>query len=861
MSAIAGIEGGPVRKIDPPDSVIELRTHGVSGTPPESMLNCSAVVQVWGDDTGRFFRAADTLGEELWKVSSLNAEESDAPVTRYREGYHWGKMTSGGLRQALWALLIPFALVNLSQWMVPPAVDRGRRWPVTWLRALVRVVGLGLTLMLMIQLSIVVADMLAVQCYRDEEANCLQSLTPMVWLRAHDATWTAWLVLLALAVPVFVGSWITKNSRDALQPKGADLDSPNEPANLAATTLQGVGMPEGPVGPEPNIAASDFYAREAAVPARTLHGIAALAAAALVVSGGWYPLRVGTGTLTWVVATMLIAFCVVCALFLDDPRSSGGRYHGGRLVTCLLGGRRPVRALWWGAAALNLAVAVFGSFLPVLENPPERWRTGLDLLVERLFDTLAVLCAVALVVALVAALQSRRAYFTSPPTAFKPWLLGITTAVVLPLAALLGAGFGAGVSQTVHNCLTTGCKPQLLAKPDEHVTLAVIRMPKAYDAIALLWGMTSVIGGAVALAAIIAALCYSKFVHSYRAAEVVQGKAMRVAWLTAAVKVQGPRIILFAVSVAVITGLISALAIDLDFSRWVRDHAAVETVFRLAGLLPAADLLRNADGTATGVSTFLQGIGLFALALFILGLLYAIYNAYRRPDSAGRSLGVLWDLASFWPTESHPLVPPCYARKAIDDLTTRVRWYRQQYPSARIVLCGHSQGSLLMYATVLRLARLDMANPDAATRVLPRVGLVTHGSQLQWAFGRAFPDMLSYYSHLTVMAALGDRWYNLVRFTDPLGGAVLSWNLRVDDDRAKGDEVIGDWMPGGPETPRTFFTTTSKARVVGHERWLPDPVLKQPIFPARKHSDYTLDAQWDDVVALAAGVDPVTSRP
>jgi hypothetical protein len=42
--------------------------------------------------------------------------------------------------------------------------------------------------------------------------------------------------------------------------------------------------------------------------------------------------------------------------------------------------------------------------------------------------------------------------------------------------------------------------------------------------------------------------------------------------------------------------------------------------------------------------------------------------------------------------------------------------------------------------------------------------------------------------------------------------------------------------------------------VVGHERWLPDPVLNEPIFPARKHSDYTLDAQWDDVVALAAGI-------
>ena len=240
MSAIAGIEGGPVREIDPPDSVIELRTHGVSGTPPESMLNCSAVVQVWGDETGRFFRAADTLGEELWKVSSLNAE-SDAPVTRYREGYHWGKMTSGGLRQALWALLIPFALVNLSQWMVPPAGSGaiGSR-AVTLLRALVRLVGLGLTMMLMIQLSIVVADMLAVQCVRDAEClrrrligGCATVLLDRIGATRHRRTGV-------------VASRITVQSREALLP-----DAARAPQVSAEGTDVAVGSGTAPA-PKPN---------------------------------------------------------------------------------------------------------------------------------------------------------------------------------------------------------------------------------------------------------------------------------------------------------------------------------------------------------------------------------------------------------------------------------------------------------------------------------------------------------------------------------------------------------------------------------------------------------------------------------
>src|SRR5215218_5836957 len=38
--------------------VIELRVHGVSGTPPEQMLDEPFPRQVAGDDVGRFFRRA-----------------------------------------------------------------------------------------------------------------------------------------------------------------------------------------------------------------------------------------------------------------------------------------------------------------------------------------------------------------------------------------------------------------------------------------------------------------------------------------------------------------------------------------------------------------------------------------------------------------------------------------------------------------------------------------------------------------------------------------------------------------------------------------------------------------------------------
>ncbi len=67
-----GGEPGPV------EPWVELRVHGVSGSPPESMLLSAHVVQVGGDEKSRFFRRATPQGLEL-------------PPDRGRilEAYHW----------------------------------------------------------------------------------------------------------------------------------------------------------------------------------------------------------------------------------------------------------------------------------------------------------------------------------------------------------------------------------------------------------------------------------------------------------------------------------------------------------------------------------------------------------------------------------------------------------------------------------------------------------------------------------------------------------------------------------------------------------------------------------------------------
>ena len=95
----------------------ELRVHGVSGTPPEAMLDHPHVRRCTGDDEAGFFRRRYPDG-------------LTPPGADRLEAYSWGGLTSGSPLRVLWLLLLPFTLVNVSHFMQPrelPAGDRRRR--------------------------------------------------------------------------------------------------------------------------------------------------------------------------------------------------------------------------------------------------------------------------------------------------------------------------------------------------------------------------------------------------------------------------------------------------------------------------------------------------------------------------------------------------------------------------------------------------------------------------------------------------------------------------------------------------------------------------------------------------------------
>ena len=102
----------------PDTRVVELRVHGILGTTGSALTDSVASVDVAGDGVGRIVRPADRLRRPVPGPVLTTGERS---VPRIVEGYVWTRMTRGGLAKAAWALLFPFALANVADWMLPPS--------------------------------------------------------------------------------------------------------------------------------------------------------------------------------------------------------------------------------------------------------------------------------------------------------------------------------------------------------------------------------------------------------------------------------------------------------------------------------------------------------------------------------------------------------------------------------------------------------------------------------------------------------------------------------------------------------------------------------------------------------------------
>jgi hypothetical protein len=456
---------------------------------------------------------------------------------------------------------------------------------------------------------------------------------------------------------------------------------------------------------------------------------------------------------------------------------------------------------------------------------------GTDTTVQFVAVALASVCVLLAVLLVPTALLARKQW-ADQPKALRPWAGGWMAAPVLAIAAALGGGFGSGIGLFVRTVLGDSS----------------LVVPGGYAYITLLWGIAGLVG---LVALVIGGLVLATrralakrggrgmpaevpLLHSDR-----PGDAMTAAkgwWLAGWARKSAPVVLL---GLAGIVGLGAILAV----------------------LLRNEQVLPSSISTGTGlgqVAALLAGFGVVVLAALAGGLLGEVYQAARNPNSA-RKLGGFSDLACFWPREAHPVVPPCYALKVVPELAARAAEYLAE-PSTRVVLTGHSQGSVLVAVAASRL--LAILPPQQTERL----GVVVAGSPIQTAYVRAFPAVLGYAGLAELYTDLGGRWRSLCRGTDPIGGGVTTWNRQVFHGQLIGVGLVPDAQSGA--LPAATVSPTG-ALVLGGDHWLPDP--ERGPFPGRRwapglhrHSDYYSDPEWDRAVACAAGMESpsmTTSHP
>jgi len=198
-------------------------------------------------------------------------------------------------------------------------------------------------------------------------------------------------------------------------------------------------------------------------------------------------------------------------------------------------------------------------------------------------------------------------------------------------------------------------------------------------------------------------------------------------------------------------------------------------------------------------ASWLATAGSWAVAAMAVALIALGRRAYGDPATR-RTVGILWNLGTFWPRATHPLAPPCYCERTLPDLIYRMTWLAPRDEDL-VVLSTHSQGTVIGAALVLQLDPAQQA----------RTAFITYGSPLQRLYARFFPAYFNAKVFSQIGEALtgtaGDQepdrrrwpWRNLFRASDPIGGPVrhrypASENLYDNDVIAA---LTGGQPPGG----------------------------------------------------------------
>ncbi|GGX58489.1 hypothetical protein [Streptomyces fructofermentans] len=753
-------QSGPGLGPAPADNALELLVHGVGGTTPEDMLDDPRTVRITGDDTAAVFRRADDVEAEREAAEEAaqgrTGRRGGRPVP---EAYVWCNLTSGNGSRALWLLLLPFMVVNLAHWMRPTVRDNRIR-TVRLYGLLVRLVGLSLTVLLVAAACEVALDLVAWQCAGTracaEDHSWLGFLSPdgsggAWWSQPGRRLALASLLPAALTFLLWYLSHRTWSAYESQRPPSGQDGAEEE------NDRSGLGRP------------GFWYGRRLVARLRAAHTAAGLLTVAAAAGGAAARHDAGAGgpgaldaigrlvTAALVVGAAVVLW-VVCRRGRTENRLD--RHLDTALVRWLPAGSLVV-------LGLTLVYAAW--------SRPE-WRSEHRLPGDTTFGGLVLVQGLLVVALCVVARLLHRAH-PDPRAAMR----GLAGPAVAMLGCSLGGVMSAGVGQRMADWLdgTGGSIPgppvlltwQASVIPPLLLVLLALVGRLAWRTVRLRRAEI----GAVELA--------------YRGEAEDAGRTRRIANTRAMASLTDRAPLIIGV-ISAVTLLLGALA-----------------------LVGATATGRTPDRAAHGTYAVVQGVAASSQALgsWLIGVGFILFvtwgrRAYKDP-AARRTIGILWDVGTFWPRAAHPFAPPCYAERAVPDLTWRIAtWVRAT--GGRLVISGHSQGSVLAAAAAWQL------KPS----VRKRVALLTYGSPLERLYGRWFP------AHFGPAALSGlhrdvDCWRNLYRATDPIGGPV---RLRGDCGPEVDREALLDPLAHGRTAEHPL-----PAPILGHSDYRADPVFAE----------------------------------
>ncbi|MFE0591221.1 hypothetical protein [Micromonospora echinospora] len=614
------------------------------------------------------------------------------------EAYRWSGLTGGtASRTFSLVLLLPFMLGNIATWMLPVPGRTGA--PA---RALVRLLGASLTAMYVLSTVGVALDLIAWQCLG--YPRCFQDRRAISWLAGTPAGQEL-AVLSVLPLAAIAGMWF-----------------------LGARTWQ---LPETriPVPGHDEVGSLDHPAfwdnRLLLHRLRAVHLAAALGTldTALLYVLAAHDRRLLGYVLLAATGLVLAAAFVTCCLPAIECRDDA---PGLALGTKLLSGT---------AVTLTALVVAYAA------APRSPWRVegglpGYDRLVAVVFVGQMFLLGGLAVVVLV---QRRR--FTRPAV-----LGGLGAPVVILIAIGFAVSYSSALVYAAAEYLDRGSSPT----PVRPLPLGA---PPLAPPVAFRWAALG-FSTAVLVGLLIAVLrgFWHRSARRGFASEVVRRDYPE------ADEVPTPRVeaVRDAIARARVADRLGPLApAGYAVLAVVALGAAGSSVLHLG----PGDLARRLGGESLARPVdFVTDLGVYLIGAFALVLAVSGLFAYR---SRGiRLIGVLWDLATFWPRAAHPLAPPCYSERAVPDLVRRTRYLTA---GGGVVLSGESHGSILAAVTVLQL-------PPSCH---DRVALVTYACPLRRLYARVFPAYVDENLLRDVGARLTWRWINLWQYTDPIGGWVF----------------------------------------------------------------------------------------